>query len=118
MIMVKAKVHERRYYSISEVSRMTGLESYVLRYWEKEFPSLRPRKNRGGSRQYTTRDIELINRIKYLRTKEKLTIAGARNKLTMRKAGETVESAAKRAKTKTILSQIRKDVEDLLKFFP
>lgn len=107
----------RRYYSISEVSRMTGLEAYVLRYWEKEFPLLKPRKNRGGSRQYTTHDIELVNRIKHLRTKEKLTIAGARTKLMMKKAGEQSRSLGETARAKTLISQIRRDIEDLLKVF-
>jgi len=97
---------------------MTRLEPYVLRYWEKEFPNLRPRKNRGGSRQYTVRDIELVNRIKYLRTKEKLTIAGARSKLLMKKGGETSNHLAALARRKTLLSQIRKDVEELLRLFP
>jgi len=116
--VAKSNTIERRYYSIGEVSRMTGLQAYVLRYWEKEFAVLRPKKNRGGSRQYTSRDIELVNRIKHLRTNEKLTIAGARNKLMMRKSGEKSEQVAKRARAKTLLGQIRKDVEDLLKFFP
>ena len=72
--MVPTKTDEKRYYSISEVGRMTGLEPYVLRYWEKEFPSLKPRKNRGGNRMYTTNDIDLVNRINHLRKSEKLTI--------------------------------------------
>ena len=97
---------------------MTGLEAYVLRYWEKEFPVLRPRKNRGGTRMYTTKDIELVNRIKYLRTREKLTIAGARTKLMMRKSASHKEEITIRAKARTLIGQIRKDIEDLLRFFP
>ena len=116
--MVKNSSPQKRYYSISEVSRMIGLEPYVLRYWEKEFPTLRPKKNQGGSRQYTTKDIELINRIKELRTKEKLTIAGARTRLMMKKPGEKKENLANRARSKTIISQIRKDIEDLLEILP
>ncbi len=113
--MAKAVIVEKRYYSISEVSKMTGLEAYVLRYWEKEFPLLKPRKNRGGSRQYTVRDIETINRIKHLRTKEKLTIAGARTKLMMKRSAEKNVEMANGAKAKTLISQIRKEVESLLK---
>ena len=116
--MAKSSAQEKRYYSISEVARMTGLEPYVLRYWEKEFPTLQPKKNRGGSRQYTTKDIELINRIIHLRTKEKLTIAGTRNRLTLRKPSESSGQLKTRARAKTLISQIKKDVEDLLKFFP
>ncbi len=108
---------EKLYYTISEVAKMTGLEAYVLRYWEKEFPTLKPRKNRGGSRLYTSKDIEMINRINYLRTKEKLTIAGARTKLLM-KHGEERADMESRARTKTVLGKMRKEVEELLKFFP
>ena len=115
--MRKNNTEEKLYYSISEVARITGLEPYVLRYWEKEFPTLSPRKTRGGNRMYTRNDIELINRIKHLRTQEKLTIAGARNKLTMRKAGEEKENMVSAAKTKTLIGQIRKDIEDILSDF-
>ncbi len=116
--MAKSNTKEKRYYSISEVSRITGLEPYVLRYWEKEFPILKPRKNRGGSRLYTSSDIELVNRINHLRTKEKLTIAGARTKLMLKKSAAYKEEMVARAKAKTLAGQIRKDIEDLLKFFP
>ncbi len=113
----KSSGNEKLYYSISEVSRITGLEQYVLRYWEKEFPALKPKKNRGGNRIYTEKDIELINRIKYLRNKEKLTIAGARTKLMMKRAGEEKANMQKSARTRTIIGQIRKEIEDLLSFF-
>jgi len=109
---------EVRYYSISEVSRMTGLEAYVLRYWEKEFPVLHPRKNRGGNRLYTPTDIELINRIHHLRTREKLTIAGARTKLMMRRPSEEKAEMTTQARMHTVIGLLRKDVEDLLKLFP
>ncbi|RME30936.1 MAG: MerR family transcriptional regulator [Candidatus Zixiibacteriota bacterium] len=114
---MKQNANEKRYYSISEVARMTGLEPYVLRYWEKEFSMLRPRKNRGGNRLYTTADIELINRINYLRKQEKLTIAGARTRLTMRRGAEQKAELAQRAKARTLIGKLRKEVEDLLKHF-
>ena len=109
---------DKKYYSISEVSGMTGLEQYVLRYWEKEFPTLSPRKNRGGNRMYTSRDIEVINQINHLRKEEGLTITGARNKLAMKKGAEPAARQVVRSKAKTILGRLRKDVEDLLKLFP
>ncbi len=115
--MKKTDNGDKRYYSISEVSRMTGLEQYVLRYWEKEFPTLRPRKNKGGNRLYTSKDIELVNRINHLRKDEKLTIAGARNRLNMRKKGEQAEESINHARARTLVGKIRKDVEDLLKLF-
>ena len=115
--MTKVKGSERLYYSISEVACITGLEAYVLRYWEKEFPVLKPRKNRGGSRTYTAKDIELVNRIKHLRTKEKLTIAGARAKLMMKRSSEDGNRMKSSARAKTLVGQIRKDISDLLKLF-
>lgn len=115
--MGKNSSKERLYYSISEVAQITGLEPYVLRYWEKEFPILKPKKNRGGNRTYTEKDIELINRIKHLRSKEKLTIAGARTKLMMKRPGEDITAVQNAAKARTLIGRIRKDIEDLLGFF-
>ena len=113
--MAKSTAKEKLYYSISEVSEIVGLEPYVLRYWEKEFPILKPKKNRGGNRTYTKKDIEIINRIHHLRTSEKLTIAGARAKLMMKRPSETKKDMVNAAKSRTITGQIRKDIEDLLK---
>jgi len=115
--MAKTKPEEKLYYSISEVAQMTGLEAYVLRYWEKEFPMLRPRKNRGGNRTYTRKDIELIHRINHLRNTEKLTIAGTRNKLMLKRGAEETQSVVESAKARTLIGQIRKDVADLLEDF-
>jgi DNA-binding transcriptional MerR regulator len=115
--MKKNGTEDKMYYSISEVARITGLEPYVLRYWEKEFPTLCPKKSRGGNRIYTSRDIELVNRIKHLRTQEKLTIAGARNKLAMRRPSEEKTTMVVSAKTKTLIGRIRKDIEDILENF-
>ena len=113
----KKSSSDKLYYSISEVSRITGLQPYVLRYWEKEFAVLKPKKNRSGNRTYTERDIELINRIKHLRSKEKLTIAGARTKLMMKRSSEQKTTMHNSARAKTLMGQIRKEVEDLLRFF-
>lgn len=69
---------KKLYYSISEVSKITGLEQYVLRYWESEFEELKPAKNRAGNRIYTNRDIKLILYIKKLLREERYTIEGAK----------------------------------------
>jgi DNA-binding transcriptional MerR regulator len=69
---------KKLYYSISEVSKITGLEQYVLRYWETEFPELKPAKNRAGNRIYTNKDII---KIKQLLRDEKYTIEGAKQVL-------------------------------------
>ena len=72
---------KKLYYSISEVSTITGLEQYVLRYWESEFPQLKPAKNRAGNRIYTNKDIKLILYIKKLLRDERYTIEGAKKVL-------------------------------------
>ena len=72
---------KKLYYSISEVSKITDLEQYVLRYWETEFELLKPAKNLAGNRMYTNKDIKLILHIKKLLRDEKYTIEGAKKLL-------------------------------------
>jgi DNA-binding transcriptional MerR regulator len=69
---------KKLYYSISEVSKITDIEQYVLRYWETEFEQLTPQKNRAGNRIYTNKDIRLILYIKELLREKKYTIEGAK----------------------------------------
>jgi len=69
---------KKLYYSISEVSKLTEIEQYVLRYWETEFDQLKPQKNRAGNRIYTNKDIQLILYIKKLLREKKYTIEGAK----------------------------------------
>lgn len=72
---------KKTYYSISEVCAQTKLEQHVLRYWETEFPQLRPKKNRAGNRAYRHKDIKLIHFIKFLLYDEHFTIQGAKKKV-------------------------------------
>ena len=79
---------KKLYYSISEVSKITGLEQYVLRYWESEFDELKPAKNRAGNRIYTNKDIQSILFIKKLLREERYTIEGAKQVLKTYTPGE------------------------------
>lgn len=90
--MKKSFAMKKLYYSISEVSRLTELEQYVLRYWESEFEQLRPAKNLSGNRIYTNKEIKLILLIKKLLREEKYTIEGARKLLKNHTAKEEEES--------------------------
>ncbi|MBI5191483.1 MAG: MerR family transcriptional regulator [Nitrospirae bacterium] len=72
---------QKLFYKIGEVSRLAGVEPYILRYWETEFPRLSPRKNKGGQRVYRQRDLDLVLTIKRMLHEEGYTIAGARKKL-------------------------------------
>ncbi len=69
---------DKLYFRISEVSKYTGVKSYVLRYWESEFPSLAPKKSGTGQRLYRRKDIELVLEIKRLLYERRFTLEGAR----------------------------------------
>ena len=78
MSKIKPQV-KKLYYSIGEVSQLTDLKAYVLRYWETEFSVLKPPKNRAGNRTYRQKDIDTILKIKDLLYNRKFTISGARD---------------------------------------
>ena len=103
------------YYSISEVAEMVGEEPYVLRFWEKEFPKLRPRKNRAGNRIYQAKDIERVMRIKRLLHEDGYTIEGARNLL--KRDGVDAGVDPRTGKVRALLGEIRAEVEEILKLF-
>lgn len=77
---------DKRYFRIGEVSRIIGVEPYVLRYWETEFPQIRPQRASSRQRTYQRQDLELVLEIKRLLYEEKLTIEGARQRLRRMKA--------------------------------
>ncbi|MEK7249916.1 MAG: MerR family transcriptional regulator [Bacteroidota bacterium] len=118
---MKATGIKKLYYSISEVSKITDLEQYVLRYWESEFDELKPQKNRAGNRIYTNRDIKLIIYIKKLLRDERYTIEGAKQVLKSyapdTNTGEQLELIdAPKPKTKIKDEQLRSDVMEVKKF--
>ena len=96
------------YYSIGEVSKITNLKQYVLRYWETEFSVLNPSKNTAGNRIYKDKDIVLIKYIQDLLYKEKFTIKGA--KLHIKKEFSNQETL----KIKTVNEDTIVTKEDLL----
>src|SRR5256886_3774526 len=74
-------IPEKLYFRIGEVSRLCRLPAYVLRFWETEFPQLKPVKSSTGQRMYRRKDVEAVLRIKKLLYEEGFTIAGARQQL-------------------------------------
>lgn len=86
---------QRLYYSISEVSELTGVGETALRYWETEFKQITPRKNRNNKRQYRESDVQVIQYIKDLLWVQKYTIEGARLRLAQ-------EAAAKEEENRTV----------------
>jgi DNA-binding transcriptional MerR regulator len=110
-----SKVDHKLYYSISEVAEITGLEPYVLRFWEKEFPLLRPKKNRAGNRSYQQKDIDLINQIKHLLYDEGYTIDGAKSKLkTLRHEDEEAKLVTEKMRLKNLMMEVKKELSELL----
>jgi len=84
---------KKLYYSIGEVSKITELKQYVLRYWETEFKQLSPVKNKAGNRTYRQKDIDIILKIKDLLYNQKFTIDGARHVLSMPNNVEPVQTS-------------------------
>ena len=113
MSNIKPKV-KKLYYSIGEVSELTGLKSYVLRYWETEFPLLKPPKNRAGNRTYRQKDIDILLDIKDLLYNKKYTIDGARSVLRGGSADRTNIDKTISEKQKIIVNKIRDDLKDIL----
>jgi DNA-binding transcriptional MerR regulator len=104
---------ERLFYKISEVSAITGLEAYVLRYWESEFPTLRPQKSRGGQRIYQKKDIEAVLKIKQMLYEKGFTIAGARKAMASRNGGSS-ETAAQPL-SKGFIYRLRGELAEILR---
>jgi DNA-binding transcriptional MerR regulator len=102
-------VPDRLYFRIGEVSAITGVPPYVLRYWESEFPALQPRKSGGGQRLYRKRDVVMLLEIKKLLYQERYTVAGARRRLTER------EDRARRAEMRGALQRLRAGLEDVVR---
>src|ERR1051326_5874218 len=75
------EIPDKLYFRIGEVSALLGVETYVLRYWETEFPTLAPKKSGTGHRLYRRKDVELLLRIKHLLYEKRFTIEGARQSL-------------------------------------
>ena len=118
---MEAKDIKKLYYSISEVSEITELKQYVLRYWETEFSQLKPSKNLAGNRTYRSHDIEVILDIKSLLYDRKFTIKGAKQHLK-----EPLDKAKKAMPTQKIiklsnsldintLKDLKQGLDDLIK---
>lgn len=92
---MKGILPDKQYFKIGEVSRLVGVEPYVLRYWETEFPAIKPTKSPSRQRLYRRRDVEAILTIKHLLYERRFTIEGARKHLNRsRNSNESKKSEA------------------------
>ncbi|HSS64919.1 MAG TPA: MerR family transcriptional regulator [Gammaproteobacteria bacterium] len=98
----------KRYFTIGEVSDLCGVKPHVLRYWEQEFPQLKPLKRRGNRRYYQRQDVILIRQIRSLLYEHGFTIGGARQRLSGEEAKVDVNQSQQ------IIRQIRVELEDVL----
>ena len=99
----------KRYFTIGEVSDLCAVKPHVLRYWEQEFPQLKPVKRRGNRRYYQRQDVLIIRQIRSLLYDDGLTIGGARQRLTGEQAKEDV------SQSQQIITQLRIELEQVLK---
>jgi len=106
-------IPEKLYFTISEVSELCALKAYVLRYWEQEFPQLRPVKRRGNRRFYQKEDIILIRQIRKLLYEDGFTIEGARSQLS-NTATNTPEVTSQPVKMNEIVKKVIAELESVL----
>jgi DNA-binding transcriptional MerR regulator len=106
-------IAKKVYYSIGEVCELAGLKAHVLRYWENQFNTLKPGKNRAGNRVYRSRDVEVVLLIRHLLYEKRYTIDGANQKLTEMRRGGELKEAAKTKVAGEFLSGIKRELEEL-----
>ncbi|GAB3034262.1 MULTISPECIES: MerR family transcriptional regulator [Oleiagrimonas] len=98
----------KRYFTIGEVSELCAVKPHVLRYWEQEFPALKPVKRRGNRRYYQRHDVLMIRQIRSLLYEQGFTITGARARL------EGGEAQVESSMSQQIVHQVRMELEEVL----
>ena len=104
--MPRQEIPDKLFFKISEVCEIVGVEPYVLRFWETEFPNFAPQKSKAGHRVYKRKDIENVLRIKELLYDRGFTIVGARRQLS--------KARVSKAERDQVLSRVRKGLQDIL----
>lgn len=107
-------IMRKEYYSIGEVCDLVDLKPHVLRYWEGQFPPLKPSKNRAGNRVYQRKEIRLIMLVKRLLYTERYTIEGARQKLEELRKGSEYEEATRQTLDEATVDEIRSELQKIL----
>ncbi len=107
------KIPNKFFFRIGEVSKLTGVEPHVLRYWETEFKSLHPKKNKAGQRVYKKKDVLLILSIKELLYKQKYTIAGAKKRIEAEQDLNVL--SVSNPSLKDTLHEVKEELKEVLK---
>ena len=105
-------IPSKRYFTIGEVSDLCGVKPHVLRYWEQEFPQLKPVKRRGNRRYYQRHEVLLIRQIRMLLYVDGFTISGARNKLEADSNHDG--SSSGRGVRKEILTDLIRELDEIV----
>jgi DNA-binding transcriptional MerR regulator len=112
------EIPDKLYFKIGEVSELLGVEPYVLRYWETEFPVLSPKKSGTGHRLYRRKDVELLLRIKHLLYEKRFTIEGARQTMHADSHAPKPRPVPKRVQRELFsddpIPEIRRELSDIL----
>ncbi len=105
---------EKMFYKIRDVAQIADVKTHVLRYWESEFPTLKPHKNKNGQRIYSRKEIDLILEIKRLLYVEKYSIAGAKQYFRNKRSPKVATTKRVSEKKSDTLREIRASLADLL----
>ena len=98
------KIPDKLYFKIGEVSAIVELPTYVLRFWETEFPMINPKRTASGQRVYTQRDVTMVLKIKHLLYERKYTIDGAR---------QLLAAKAENTPTRRLLDELRIELQQI-----
>ena len=124
------EIPRKRYFAIGEVSELCEVKPHVLRYWEQEFPQLKPVKRRGNRRYYQQDDVQMVRRIRSLLYEQGFTIGGARQRLRETQKVVAIPGTAPTASAAKVdmpkgstrrsaeIKRLRSDLESLLNLFP
>jgi DNA-binding transcriptional MerR regulator len=107
-------IPDKLYFRIGEVARLCRLQAYVLRFWETEFPQLKPVKSSTGQRMYRRRDVESVLHIKKLLYEDGFTIAGARAQLKEEKADRTQSALPFPMRSQVNVAHLRHELREIL----
>jgi DNA-binding transcriptional MerR regulator len=103
---------DKLYYSIGEVAKMFNVNTSLIRYWEKEFPIIRPKKNQKGNRQFTKKDIENIHKIHYLVKDRGMTLDGAKNYLKNKNGVSNFELVKTLQNIRAMVMELKESLDD------
>lgn len=109
---------DKHFFTIGDVTRLTNTKAHILRYWESQFKLLRPARRYSGHRKYTQREIDLINRIRYLILERKFTLAGAKREIARQANGRApsplAQSMPAASSAVPFLRELKKEIDECL----